>query len=532
MKLQQKLFLIQSGFSLILVASLVLLMQWSIGKGMIDYVNTKEIKTLAPVVLNLSVEYQKNNNWSFLTVQNERDRNKVFRSFIRDQLKSTGIIPSRSEQINNDRKFQHLEHLPRPNHKEHHRPPFKHHGSKHDNKRHGPPPDDVMNFVIFDENNNYIAGNYIKHLSYSRTPIEVNNIVVGYFGILKQKHLTQGYELDFLEQQQYFLWIMALGVMLMVILLTLPLAQYLVKPIQLVTDGMHKLTQGNYQQRIMLNRKDELGELSRDYNELAFTLAENESARKRWLANISHDLRTPIAIASLELEAMIDVIRPMTKENIASAHDELKHLAKLVDDLHQLTITDVGGMQYNKENEDLSSLLMSVKNKYQSYLAESGMALTLNLNLLDSPVNIYCDKTRLFQLFENIINNSVKYAQASQLNIFLSTDNVNAERANAERVNEKRANAERAKVESLDINNAQASVYLTFEDNGVGVDDKQISHLFEYLYRTDESRNRNNGGAGLGLSICRQIVNAHQGDIWAEKSSLGGLAIIIKLPLV
>lgn len=521
MKIQQKLFLLQSGFSLMLVATLVLLMQWSIGKGMVDYVNTKEIETFAPVVSQLAKVYDKSKSWSsFLNVTEDR-KNERLRELIMQYHKSTNLAGPGFRPREYHENFQPSEHMPPPpkhddENRLHIHPQDKHprhyseHGSlKQSHKGNRPPPEHEIHFVLFDGKNNHIAGNYVKNLSYSRTPILVDDIVIGYFGILKRERLTQGYELDFLNQQQSFLWLIALLVMVFVVLLTLPLARHIVKPIQLITSGMHKLAQGDYQQKIIVNRKDELGQLSCDYNELAFTLDENESARKRWLANISHELRTPIAIASLELEAMLDGIRTMTKENIASAHDELSHLTNLIDDLHQLTLADIGGMQYNKKNEDLSLLLKSVKNKYQRYLAESNI--TLTMNLLDKPINVYADKIRLLQLFENIINNSIKYAQASQLQISLrfNTDTNQGSVTGA----------------------MSPFVYLSFEDDGVGVDDEHLPHLFEYLYRTDESRNRKSGGAGLGLSICRQIVVSHQGEVWAEKSSLSGLAITIKLPV-
>ena len=144
--------------------------------------------------------------------------------------------------------------------------------------------------------------------------------------------------------------------MSLVALVTLPLARHLVEPLKLITQGMHKLTQGDYQQSINLKREDELGRLSRDYNELAHSLAESETTRKRWLANISHELRTPVAILRGELEAMLDEVRPLNKKNIASANDEVKHLQRLIDDLNLLTSADIGGMRYRKKNEELTKV--------------------------------------------------------------------------------------------------------------------------------------------------------------------------------
>lgn len=498
MKIQQKFFLIQCCFSLVLLTTLVLLIQWSIRNGMVDYVNTKEIESLSPVIALLSKEYKKTDSWSAIAGKQSK-----FIRLINKQLNGDDLPPP---------------HRPR-------RPPPPEHfdsnfergfepGFAPENNRepNSPPPMGTPSvyYALFDVNDDFVVGKYLEDLTYGKAPILVDKEVVGYFAVSKRDRLTEGYELDYIEKQQEHLWVIALVMMLFVILLTLPLTRHVVEPIKSIARGMHRLTQGDYKQPIDLRRNDELGELSRDYNELALTLAENESTRKRWLANISHELRTPVAILSLELEAMLDGIRPMTKENIVSANDELKHLAKLIDDLHQLTIADVGGMQYTKQNEDLTLLLNGEKNKYQSYLADTNIELTFDL--LCDPLHIYGDKTRLFQLFENIINNSIKYSEANNVRI-------------SSRV-EVRLN------ENLTGNVDQSFVILTFEDDGVGVEEQHLPHLFEYLYRTDESRNRKTGGAGIGLSICNNIVVAHQGEVSAVKSSLGGLAIRIKLPLV
>ncbi|WP_413698920.1 ATP-binding protein [Psychromonas sp. KJ10-10] len=345
-----------------------------------------------------------------------------------------------------------------------------------------------------------VAGHYIKDREYSKTPIKVDNVNVGYLAISKHKQIIDGYELDFIEQQKQYLWLIGLITMLLVALLTLPLARHLVLPIKLIMNGMHKLTQGQYNQHVDLKRKDEIGDLIRDFNELSLTLDKNENARKRWLANISHELRTPVAILRGELEAMIDNVRPLSTENIESANDEVKHLQYLIDDLHQLTSADIGGMHYRKKNELFPAWLNTEVKKYNSYLADSGIKLEIDINLL--PINIFVDTSRLCQLFDNLINNCIKYAQASLVKISLTVD------------------------KTLD----NQKVIITVEDNGVGVPDKHLANLFEYLYRVENSRNRKTGGSGLGLSICAHIVAAHQGTIIAEKSPLGGLAIVISIP--
>ena len=497
MKIQNKLFLFLFSFSLILVTILVLLMQWSIGKGMVEYVVSKEIQALKPVVLKLSEEYQLNNNWRSMD-----GRHNKFRHLISKQLANSDFGPTENQfQQPKHRRPNRPNMMPPPSNQN--RPPL-----REDFKRRPPPPHKGEGqYALLDINEELIAGNFVATLDYTKTAIMVNNIVVGYFAVSKRNRLTQGYEVDFIEQQRHYLWLIALLVMSLVASVTFPLARHIVEPIKLITQGMHKLTQGDYHQSITLKRQDELSELSRDYNELALTLAENESARKRWLANISHELRTPVAILRGELEAMLDKVRPLTLNNIASANDEVKHLQRLIDDLNLLTSTDVGSMGYRKQHENVVSLMQNEVEKYHGYLADAGIVLNLDLNLQEAI--IYADKNRLFQLFENIINNCIKYSSATQLKISItlgkSIDNAIKENEN--------------------------TVIITFEDDGVGVEKKHLPHLFEHLYRVEDSRNRKTGGSGLGLSICRHIVIAHQGKIAAQKSHLGGLAVMITLPL-
>lgn len=481
MKIHNKLFLVFFSFSLLLVTALVLLIQWSIGKGIVDYVNSKEIEALKPLITQLEIEYKKENSWKVMQGQHRKFGDLLYSSL----------------QIE----------LSRPEPREHYREPPEL-GKSPDNidrpqplRRKRPPPSPPQSYAVFDQHKNLIVGRYLEGVEYNRTAINVDKVNIGWLMTPKQKQITDGYELDFIEQQQSYLWIIALVAMLLVALITFPLAHHLAEPIKKIMLGMHKLTQGDYQQNIVINRKDEIGELSRDFNELALTLHENENARKRWLANISHELRTPVAILRGELEAMLDGVRPLNEKNIDSANDEVKHLQHLIDDLHQLTSADIGGMHYRKKTINLSSWFNSEIDKYTSYLAAANISLFVADHQAD--VKLFADTTRLCQLFENLINNCIKYSAANVVKI------------------------------SFEIETAITGdlVRIKVEDNGVGVPEQHLQHLFEYLYRVESSRNRKTGGAGLGLSICAHIVTAHLGSIKALASDLGGLAIIIELPL-
>ena len=384
MKIHNKLFFILFSFSLLLVTVLVLLIQWSIGKGMIEYVNSKESEALKPVIVQLQTEYKKNNDWSTM-----QDRPKKFGDLLFSKLKDSEFImtpplpspfKSAPPQFNDPK------------------PPRRNPPADFFNGANEPESDfanrrpirprfrEQINYVLFDADDNIVVGGQIEDDEYNKAEILIDQVKVGWLAVPKHKKIIDGYELEFIQQQQSYLWIIALVTMFLVALITLFLARHLAEPIKLVMSGMHKLTQGDYNQKIDLQRKDELGELSRDFNELAVTLGENDSARKRWLANISHELRTPIAILRGELEAMLDEVRPLNKENIGSANDEVKHLQHLVNDLQQLTSADVGGMHYRKQVNDLTQWLNKETDKYRSYLAAADVTLIVDI---EAPKQIY-----------------------------------------------------------------------------------------------------------------------------------------------
>ncbi|MDA7745870.1 ATP-binding protein [Psychromonas sp.] len=496
MKIHNKLFLILFSFSLLLVTVLVLLIQWSIGKGMVEYVNSKEVDALKPMIVQLEIEYQKNNDWSILLGQQ-----KKFGDLLFSTLDQSEFIPPHDAKMRPRRPPDFRDSDPQLLSDNRQPREVSSSNKERSSDAKSPRPEEQAGYALLDNQQNLVVGHYLKSADNTKTAVIVNQTTVGWLIVPKRHRITDGYELDFIEQQQNYLWIIALTVMLLVTLISLLLARHIAEPMKLIMLGMHKLTQGDYEQNINLKRKDELGELSRDFNELALTLHENESARKRWLANISHELRTPIAILRGELEAMLDGVRTLDTNNIGSANDEVKHLQHLIDDLHQLTSADIGGMHYRKKNTDLGEWLATYINKYTSYLEAHGITLVVKVDGVQA--SVFADSIRLCQLFENLMNNCIKYAEASLMKISLE----------------------------LDESSQDGIARVVIEDNGVGVPNKHLPHLFEHLYRVENSRNRKTGGSGLGLSICAHIVAAHQGTIIAERSKLGGLAIIIEIPL-
>ena len=243
-------------------------------------------------------------------------------------------------------------------------------------------------------------------------------------------------------------------------------------------------------------RDDELGELIRSMNRLAHSLAESSTARERWLADISHELRTPVAVLQGELEALVDGVRAADPARLASLHQEVLHLRRLLDDLHDLAMADAGALRYRFARLDLKALLEDALQAMSGRLADHAHELSLQADA--GPMMIEGDATRLRQLIDNLLDNSIKYTDRG------------------------------GRIEVSLAKTAQG-LQLTLADSAPGVAGQHHEQLFERLFRVESSRNRELGGAGLGLALCRRIAEAHGGSISATGSALGGLLITVNL---
>ncbi len=526
MRIQNKLFaaFLLAGISL--VALMFFLMQWSLTKGLLEFINTKERDNIAPFVEVLKNRYQEQNNWDWID-----DKHRLFHNLFRDNivdkehnfgrlrpLRHHGL--RRPEEQEAGGEFDDQSPRRRLENSGDRRPPPHREGYRDGGFRRGPGPGDgpghrpnerPTDLSLFDHNRAYLVGHPEANENDQWLPIEVEEKTVGWLVIPRRLGITAGYELSLLEQQRTAFIIISLLLIGLTILMAMPLARNLVDPIKRLAQGMNQLAKGDYKTRVTLKRNDELGHLSRDVNELAMTLEKNDSARRRWIANISHELRTPIAVMKGEMEAVIDGVRSLDLAHVSSSHQEVQRLQRLVEDLYELTSADIGGMKYRKEEFDLVELIEDELSQFQQILSKSNIQLTHQLP--DHPMIIWADADRLCQLFNNIMVNCAKY-----INTGIDPKSEIESEING-RVN-------------LTLQGKEGGLILTIEDNGKGVPGEHLANLFEHLYRVDDSRNRKTGGSGLGLAICKQIVEAHEGTISAQKSAIGGLAVVIELKTV
>jgi two-component system sensor histidine kinase BaeS len=331
-------------------------------------------------------------------------------------------------------------------------------------------------------------------------PILVDGKTVGYLAVTSRQQLSEQGDVLFATQQKNEFFNLALILGLISALIAFPAATFLTRPVRHMLDGARALTSGDYSSHIQVRGSDELSQLSEDFNTLAKTLAQNQSARRQWIADISHELRTPLAILRGELEAVQDGIRPLNAETLDSLHQEVVHLNTLVNDLHELSLSDIGALIYKKDPLDLSETLHQCLDKHTRIgNGQLRVKLTIASSLPDEELPMIGDPDRLLQLFDNLLQNSMRYTDAGgELQVHAHDDG--------------------------------RHVLVDWMDSKPGVSDKDLIHLFDRLYRVDLSRTRAKGGSGLGLAICQNIVNAHNGTIAASHSPLGGLRLTIAFP--
>ncbi|MEO0438811.1 MAG: ATP-binding protein [Pseudomonadota bacterium] len=301
----------------------------------------------------------------------------------------------------------------------------------------------------------------------------------------------------FLKRQIQSLGLVSIAASIIALAMSLVFARTLLKPMRRIAGNIQALSAGDYGVRFTDAPSDELGLIMRDIDTLASRLEKNRESRQRWLMDISHELRTPLTSLAGEVDTVKDGIRPLDKLQIDSIDQEVQRLKKLVDDLYQLSLSDAGGLRYEFSTLELSEFLRQIAKDNESRVSDAGHRLTVSIG---EEVSIRADEARLDQLFLNLIGNAVAYTDApGEIKISLT--------------------------------HTDESALIQIEDSSPGVDSSEFEALFEPLYRNDESRNRRKGGAGLGLAICKNIVEAHQGGIQAKASALGGLKVQVRLPL-
>ena len=288
----------------------------------------------------------------------------------------------------------------------------------------------------------------------------------------------------------------SLLMIIVVIAVSVFLSQKISKPIIVVSKMTDFIKMGGYDQKLEYERSIvEIDNLINSINELSRELYKMENMRKNLTSDISHELRTPLTSIQTHLEAMIDGIWEPSKERLNSVNEEVIRLSHLVNQLKNLAKFDSYEDKLNLKNENLTQLIKNIIYNNESYALDKNIRIKYELE----DVNANIDKEKISQVIINLISNAIRYT------------NLNGEIL-------------------IKLYKKSDFIKIIVKDNGIGIPEESLDYIFERFYRVDKSRCRNTGGTGVGLTICKSIVDLHKGKIEVKSKLNEGSEFIITLP--
>ena len=348
--------------------------------------------------------------------------------------------------------------------------------------------------TLYDEKHQFIVGEpATDQIAYR--PILVDQKVVGYLGLKPVLDQDDASSINFFSNQKRYLLLVYALTVLSSLVAALLMATYFKKPIQRLLNATLELTRGNYQHQVMIKRNDELGDLSNQLNHLADILHQHEESRRQWVADTSHELKTPLAVLQAQIEAMQDGIRKATPEHLDAMMRQVSSLKKLTQDLADLAQADAQQLKcYFAEVNPWDVVLQEVDN-FKSTFEQN----QLEVSLSGEGALLSLDRDRFKQIIVNLLGNCVRYTEQG------------------------------GKIQIHTQQNEHEWV-LYVDDSPFGVSDEQLARLGERFYRVDDSRTRSTGGTGLGLALSCKLAQALGGSLAFNHSPLGGLRCVLTFP--
>lgn len=338
-----------------------------------------------------------------------------------------------------------------------------------------------------------LAGDFVT----SRYELNKNGNLVGYADIsYYSPYYFKENEFRFVDSLNQILFVIGMLSVVGAVLAGALLAGRISRPITEITKIAGEISEGNYGIRLEEDaRTKELADLTQAVNHMALSLGEQEMLRRRLTTDIAHELRTPLANVSSNLEAIIEGVWQPTTERLQSCYEELGRLSGIVADLEKLRQIESENLKLHKESVDLLELAETVRDAFLPELHKK----QLNCQMEGGPVIVSGDKKRLYQVVSNLLSNAVKYSDEGGTIL-------------------------------LKVQEFNGNGMLLVEDHGIGIPEKDQSLIFERFYRTDCSRQRKTGGVGIGLTIVKAIIQAHNGRISVESKEGRGTVFTVVLP--
>ena len=307
-------------------------------------------------------------------------------------------------------------------------------------------------------------------------------------GILRVRPLAGDRSLLFIKRSNKFLLLSLFIMGGIAVLASLLVSRQLTRPLKKLADQTRYIRRGELHSRTEIAGGDEIGRLSVAFNEMAEDLELQESLRRKLIANVAHELRTPLAAMTAELEAMADGILPMDMDRVRSLHEETGRLRKMLDGIDDLTQAQASSLNLNLQEVSLPQILKNVENRFTVQAREKGVTLSISEN--GETVN--ADPERLSQILINLVSNALRAVPGGGSI-------------------------------SLECGRIEDKIFIDIRDTGPGIAEEVLPHIFERFYSGP------GGGLGLGLTIVRELVEAHGGKIKVQSEEGKGSTFTVLL---
>lgn len=278
------------------------------------------------------------------------------------------------------------------------------------------------------------------------------------------------------------------------------LARSITVPLRRLSKAAEGIEQGKLGQRVDICSRDEVGQLAQTFNRMSQALEDNNRLRQRLLADVAHELKTPLAVIQGNLEGMLEGVVEPSPEQLRSLHEETVYLNQIIKELRDVSLAEAGQLMLDKQATDINQLLNRAVHMLTPLAEEKGISLTCDLGDVTA---VEADPVRINQVVYNLLSNALRYTTAGgQITV-----------------------ATRPAVEG-----GRAFAALTVRDNGKGISAADLPHIFRHFYRADLARDRASGGSGIGLAVVRQLVELHGGKVEVRSEEGAGSEFTVYLP--
>lgn len=270
-------------------------------------------------------------------------------------------------------------------------------------------------------------------------------------------------------------------------------------PLEELTHGAELIGTGDLAHRVMPQGSAEMLALAHSFNQMATQLQKEAQMRQNLLADVAHELRTPLTVLQGNLRAMLDDVYPLDKTEVAHLYDQTRHLHRLVNDLRELAQAEARQLPLTLQETDLTALVDAAVASFEPIADEQQIA--LRRRPPTQKVIVSVDRARMTQVVQNLLSNALRHTpSAGQITVSIGQQNRLA--------------------------------HIAICDSGDGIEPEQLPFLFDRFYRTDRARDRDSGGAGLGLAIVRALTELHGGKVSVQSPGIGaGSTFVVELPV-